>query len=119
MMYPQLDRSFLYPIELPFRYAVSGRERISGEGRTMTMGSRKLRIDCDRPLRANLRIQLTLQWPAALPDGTRLSLWISGKTTRAGSRENLIQVTKHEFRTRRPVQPAPANAIVRVTRIGA
>lgn len=108
MMYPQRDRSPLYPIELPFSYAVSTPERISGEGRTVAIGSRRLQVGCDRPLGAHVNIQLTLPWPAALPDGTRLSLWILGETTRSGSCENLIQVIKHEFKTRRPVQPAGA-----------
>src|SRR5690242_10638505 len=108
MMYPQRDRSPLYPIELPFRYAVSTRERISGEGRTLAIGGRRVQVSSDRPLGAHAKIQLTLPWPTALPDGTRLSLWILGETTRSGSCGNLIQVIKHEFKTRRLVQPAGA-----------
>lgn len=118
MMHPHRDRSPLYPIELPFSYAVSAPERISGEGRTLAIGSRRIRVGCDRPLGAHVNIQLTLPWPTALPDGTRLSLWVLGETTRSGSCENLIQVIKHEFKTRRPVQPASATGR-RGSRIGA
>jgi hypothetical protein len=107
-MYPQRDRSPLYPIELPFRYAVSTPERISGEGRTLAIGCRRVQVSSDRPLGAHAKIQLTLPWPTALPDGTRLSLWILGETTRSRSCVNLIQVSKHEFKTRQPVQPARA-----------
>jgi hypothetical protein len=117
----------LYPIELPLTYTTSNWERISGHGRSVAVGSQIVRFECDRELPVNCKIQLTLPWPATLPDGTRLSLWIFGDTTRSSGRELTMRVIKYDFRTRRAAQPAPSasaskslqEALARVVRVGA
>jgi len=113
MMRPQRETCSLYPIELPLTYAASGSERISGHGRTVEIGSQIVRFECDRSLPANCKIQLILPWPATLPDGTRLSLWIVGETTKSSSTETAVRVIKYEFRTRRAAQPAHTGAAVK------
>src|SRR5579872_2086303 len=110
MVHQQRETCSLYPIELPVTYTVTDGDRISGQGRTVAIGSQIIRIECDGSLRERCKIQLRLPWPATLPDGTLLNLWVSGEATQSSFREYTIRVMKYEFRTRRAAKPAPTLA---------
>jgi hypothetical protein len=99
-----------YPVQLPVRYQTQGGDPVTGEGRTLTISRDALQFLCDRTLSRNLRIQVVLGWPATLPDGTGLNLWIQG--TIAGSAAGCVrvQVETYEFKTRRDARRA--NALV-------
>jgi hypothetical protein len=89
-----------YPVELPVRYQMQEGDPVTGEGRTLTISRETLQFLCDRTLSPNRRIQVVLGWPAALPDGTGLNLWIRG--TIAGCVAGCVEVRvgTYEFRTR-------------------
>lgn len=128
MVRQQRETCSIYPIELPVTYTVTEGERISGQGRTVAIGSQIIRIECDRSLPERCKIRLSLPWPATLPDGTLLNLWVVGIATQSSVRESTIRVINYEFRTRRSAaqsaQPLDAHGslqgpLARVARIGA
>lgn len=100
----------LYPIELPVNFEILGPKRISVRGRTRAISSTRLRIECERPLAAETKVQLSIAWPAALPNGTQLSLWIQGEVEGSVLDEISVRVLRYEFKTRRPVQSAHCSA---------
>lgn len=93
-----------YPIELPVQYEIDGPDHLRGRGRTLTISRETIRFACDRPLAKDEKIRLVLAWPAVLPDGTGLNLWLVGRITRSVLGEIEIHVGSYEFRTRRGVQ---------------
>jgi hypothetical protein len=99
----------LYPIQLPVRYEIVTRDRVrgqQGEGLTISIGSRTVRFRTDRELEVSRKVKLEMAWPASLPDGTSLNLWIHGRVIRSSASNAEVQVAKYEFRTRRSVHPA-------------
>ena len=101
-----------YPVELPIQYKMLGETQVAGQGRTVTIGSRSIRLFCDRPLPLNEKIQVVVVWPATLPDGTGLNLWIEGATLRNVLSDVEICVDRYEFRTRRAARRAGSPTIV-------
>lgn len=95
-----------YPLELPIRYETLDGKRVTGTGRTQSVSSDIMRIECDQPLAAYCKIRLVVAWPAVLPDGTGLNLWIQGEVLKSASQRMTVKVIRYEFRTRRPVQSA-------------
>jgi len=97
----------LYPIELPVRYELVTRDRIGapqGQGYTIGIGSRMVRFRTDRGVSLSGKVKLEMAWPAALPDGTSINLWIHGRVSESASSYVDVQVAKYEFRTRRSMQ---------------
>ncbi len=88
-----------------------GEIQVAGQGRTVTIGSRSIRFVCERPLPLNEKIQLVVVWPATLPDGTGLNLWIEGTTLRNALNEVDVRVDRYEFRTRRAARRAGPSEI--------
>jgi hypothetical protein len=116
----------LYPIELPVRYEVVARDRIrlqQGEGTTVGIGSRVVRFRTDQDVEVSRKVRLEMAWPASLPDGTSLNLWIHGRVSRSESSYVDVEVAKYEFRTRRSMQLAKAllahNPIPKLVRFAA
>jgi hypothetical protein len=104
----------LYPIKLPVRYEILARDRIhgqQGQGLTVGIGSRAVIFHTDLEIEEGRKVKLEVAWPAALPDGTSLNLWVHGKVTRSASSNVEIEVAKYEFRTRRSVQMANTQVI--------
>lgn len=89
-----------YAIELPVRYEVGTGETVTGEGRTLAIGSRTIRFAAGQNLQSGRKIQLWISWPVPLPDGTELTLWIGGKITRSRSLETQVSVSTYDFKTR-------------------
>ena len=114
-----------FPIELSVKYEITVPRRATGEGRTVTLGSDVVRFLSDRNLEIGIKVQLEVAWPALLPDGTGLNLWIYGRVARSSYLEVEVRVSSYEFRTRRRMQAAVAAtangakpALVRVARAG-
>lgn len=99
---------YSFPIELPVQYKIDGRDDLSGSGRTLALSSEMVRLECGQRLPGGGKIRLILAWPAALPDGTRLNLWVEGVITKSALPEIQVQVLRYDFRTRRV--PARAEA---------
>jgi hypothetical protein len=65
------------------------------------MSSEMVRFECDRKLQRDRKVRLVLAWPAALPDGTELNLWIQGTVAHCALGKVDVRVIGYEFRTRR------------------
>jgi hypothetical protein len=91
----------MYPIRLPIRYELVSRTGVVGSGKTARISSHALVFTSDTPLEINDKLRLTLEWPAHLPDGTGLNLWIVGTVVRRDSRLVEVAIIRYEFRTRR------------------
>ena len=102
---PRNRRKVLYPIELPIEYETKEKYSVAGHGRTRAISSEAIHFEADRGLPQNRKIRLTLAWPAALPDGTALNLWIIGTVTRSALCEVEVQISSYEFRTRPAARP--------------
>lgn len=87
-----------YPIQVGLRYEVENELR--GQGRTVGLSREIVRFECDDLLPLGLPIRLILMWPALLPDGTPLNLWIGGRITRNSPHLVDVRVISYEFRTR-------------------
>jgi len=90
--------------ENPVQYFLSGREPAGYAGRTVAISSNLIRFECGQGLRAGHKIRLVLAWPAALPDGTGLNLWIAGRIAHCTRGEVEVEVANYEFRTRARVE---------------
>jgi len=97
---PRNRRKVLYPIELPVEYKLREKDSVAGHGRTRAISSDVIQFEADRGLPENRKIRLALAWPAALPDGTALNLWIIGTVTRSALCEIEVRIGSYEFRTR-------------------
>src|SRR5690348_5339148 len=97
-----------YLVELPVRYTIRGETQLAGQGRTLTISRGILRFACDRWLPTDKKIQLVLDWPAILPDGTALSLCVMGTVTRGAADSVEVRVDSYEFKARRQPQRASA-----------
>ena len=102
------DTCFAYSIRLPLRYEIPGEARTAGEGQSIHLSTESIRFAGDRLLRVGQKIRLTLAWPAALPDGTGLNLWVAGTVTRVALLDTEVQILRYEFRTRRNAPGARA-----------
>lgn len=96
-----------YPVELPVQYQTRGEDPIVGHGRTLAIGRETLRFECERSLPLNHKIQLVVAWPAVLPGGAGLNLWIQGTITRSASGDIEVRIGSYEFKTRREAQRTP------------
>lgn len=103
-----------YALTLPLRYQAQEQEGLSGRGRSLAVSSKSIRFVCDRALRTGLRIRVELEWPAGLPDGTKLNLWIYGVVMHSFSSESEVRINRYEFRTRRSPQLAAMAALPRL-----
>ena len=101
MVRSRSDSYMLYPIELPVRYEMQEQDREAGQGRTVAMSSEVIRFECEQKLPRDRKVRLVLAWPASLPDGTELNLWIQGTITRCALGKVDVRVVGYEFRTRR------------------
>ena len=88
----------VYPIQVRLRYELEN--ELLGYGRTVGLSREFVRFECEEPLSSGMAIRLILMWPATLPDGTPLNLWISGKIARSLPPQVEVRVISYEFRTR-------------------
>ena len=98
----QFPAKSYYPIEMACSYRVRvGRNRIlEGSGSTSQISSHTVLFKPWDPIPPNAKeIELLIPWPVALPDGTRLQLFLQGKPFWAGPLFG-IQIRRYEFRTR-------------------
>jgi len=93
-----------YPLKLPFSYvARQGKEQVySGFGETIEISSLYIGV-WPLPLRSSgvTELALSIQWPATLPDGTRLQLVIQSLPIGPHGQVTELCILNHEFRTAR------------------
>jgi hypothetical protein len=107
-------RQSLCSIELPMEYRLLKPNGLYGEGRTLAMCSRLVRFSCDADLPPGQMVTLVVAWPAELADGTKLSLWFSGKIVLSVCSEVDVKISRWEFKTRRAAGSIPIQAIASV-----
>ncbi|HLK48729.1 MAG TPA: hypothetical protein VKT49_11375 [Bryobacteraceae bacterium] len=65
----------------------------------------------------NRKIELAVDWPAALPDGAKLNVWMTGTIARCEPDAVEVRVETYEFKTRRAPRSGSAPPLKR--RLGA
>jgi hypothetical protein len=72
-----------------------------GSGRTTEITSEIVRFSSfERLAPEATELELSIHWPVALQDGTKLQLVLHGKAIWDGAVFGGMRITKHEFRTR-------------------
>lgn len=94
----QHGKCVFYPIQVRLRFEVEN--ELLGHGRTVGISREVVRFESDQTLPLGRAVRLILMWPAALPDGTPLNLWINGRIARNLPHQVEVQVLSYEFRTR-------------------
>ena len=101
-----------FPIELPISYEGVEGSLFQGNGRTLAMSTSAIQFAADRNLPMGHVVRLWIQWPAALCDGTSLSLWATGTIQQSANCEVEVAIMRHEFRIRRPGGSPPSIMLV-------
>jgi len=99
-----------FPMEREMRYKLLDGETLvgSGSGTTYNMSSGGVAFQTERPLRAGLFVELSINWPAELDNGCPMRLIVFGQVVRTGMNRAACTVEKYEFRTAsRTLQFAP------------
>lgn len=108
-------RDNFYCIELPLQYQVIPNGSSNGCGHTLEMNSKCIRFASDQDLNERLMLRVIISWPARLPDGTCLSLWIYGQVEHSVCGEVELNFSRYEFRTRRAEGPLAEKAFAHAT----
>ena len=98
---PSYDGHAVYPMRLPIRYELVNRPGVRGGGTTVRIGSHVVFFISDQHRGIHEKLRLTLEWPASLPDGTSINLWIFGTVVQEDSLLVEVAITRYEFRTRK------------------
>ena len=90
-----------FPLQLTFSYIARSRGHSveAGLGETLEIGSSYVRI---RPLVVPAVVTdfvISINWPAMLPDGTRLQLIVQARSVDASPTVSRLEILKYEFRT--------------------
>ena len=89
----------------PIQRAVSYRQgERAGAGRTIDISSGGVLFAADEPPLLGERIELYVDWPAALDHRVRLKLSVAGRVVRVQGKKAAIAIDRYEFRTAGPKQ---------------
>ena len=94
-----------YPLALHLRYSVVFRRKGPteiGSGQTIDLSSSGVRFTASGPLRPDLQVYLSVDWPVPLDGGVELQLILSGTVVRTRGTETALRISRHELRTRGP-----------------
>ena len=91
-----------YPVKMPVRYRFGDSTCFTEAGHTVEMSTDRLVLETGQRPGVGTRVQVSIAWPAALSDGTRLQLVVTGAVTSVNGTRVTMDIRKHEFRTRRP-----------------
>jgi hypothetical protein len=91
-----------FTIELAVKYRVLDENypAQSGTGRTVNISSSGIWFTTEAPLRANLPVELSMNWPALLNDVCPMKLVIFGTVVRSDEKGAALAIGQYEFRTR-------------------
>ena len=91
-----------FPLSLAVRYTASAHRMPEemGTGRTIDMSSSGLRFSSDRPVLIRQWGRVYIDWPVLLGGNIKLQLVLSGVFIRTNGPEVVLQIHKHDFRTR-------------------
>jgi len=90
-----------YPLTLPVRYRIFGRDRAqrSGFGTTIDVSSRGVLFETEGSIPASGSIELAMKWPFRLGNSCYLQLIMRGHVVRSDDRKIAVHSEFHEFRT--------------------
>jgi len=103
---PALERrsALRFPIEQDALYKILDHRAVSpesGTGKTLDISSDGVLFETDQRLPSGKRVELSVNWPAALEGGCPLKLVAHGRVVRAEERKAAMRIEQYEFRTRR------------------
>jgi hypothetical protein len=104
---PERRSRIRFPIALDARYAVVGRQKMEGTGRTVNISSHGALITSARELPLGTSISVVMEWPILLGRVCPLALHIQGKVVRSEHDLVAVRFSTHELRT----QPRPADQV--------
>lgn len=98
---PNRRRADRKPLERSVRYKTLNKkgEGTSGLGRTVNMSSSGVLLTTNEPLEVGGGVELAINWPADLEDGTKLKLVAWGTVVRNGEGKTAVKIQQYEFRT--------------------
>ena len=92
-----------FPVEgkVVFRAHKRWGPTISGTGESINFSSRGLLFATSEPLEVGMRIDLAMNWGAALGAACRLKLVVSGRIVRVKDGRAAVKIDHYEHRTRK------------------
>jgi PilZ domain len=93
----RLSRRYPIAADLEYRAVGSDGAAIEGMGRSVNLSANGILFQSDRALRAGMRIELSIAWPARLNDSLALNLRVSGRVSRSDGNCHAIRIRAHEF----------------------
>lgn len=92
-----------FPLHLEVRYRELGRRSdcAQGVGTTLNVGGKGILFTTTHVLRAGIRMEISMDWPARLDGKTALRLILQGRVMRYANGEAALLIQRHEFRTQR------------------
>ena len=98
-----------FAIERDLRYKIADKGVViaSGAGRTLNMGSGGVAFTADEQLAPGAFVELSVSWPALLPDSCPMRFIVFGRILRCSGKKTVCTVDKYEFRTQARTMLAP------------
>jgi hypothetical protein len=97
-----------YPVGLDVRYrTTNSRHDITGVGRTLNISSTGLLVTCQHEFSVGTRLEVQIDWPTLLDSMVGLKLVAVGRVVRSQTSIFAMEMSQHEFRTRRRTQQQP------------
>jgi len=104
-------RRFWLALPLHFRASIDGATSRWGIGSIQDMSSSGISFRCRREFPEGAVMEMIIDWPAARPDRSAVSLHISGIVLRSRGTKTALRLTSHHFEVEsRSAQPMGATA---------
>ena len=99
------DRAYPISVDLEYRLFANGRVLITGTGRTVCLSRRCVWFESEKTLPVGVLVDLAVTWPALLENKIGLKLRIYGRTVSSPDQCTVVQILRHQFRTRAKSRP--------------
>ena len=102
-------RRFRFQMNTELRYQVAGGSQdvpIRGMGKVENINSKALAFRADGPIERDMRLKVSLAWPATLDDQCMLRLAFEGTVLRTRGNVVVVSIERPEFRTAGRITPA-------------
>jgi hypothetical protein len=89
-----------YSLKLDVRFRVARSDQVCS-GKIVDIGSGGVCFSCAEVLPGGTKVQMAIDWPVLLSDGTGMQLRVTGRVLRQDRRGTAIEILRHEFHTRK------------------
>ncbi len=96
----QHDRHYPIRLDLEYRLKDSDHELSGGSGTTIHISSSRVLFEAKNALPPGSLVELAVAWPVELENRIKLRLIIVGRAVSVSGKRTLVDVVRHEFRTR-------------------